>query len=140
MTIAVKQGPALPRAEKGDAYAAYRFVGNAAALVVVAASLLELIANAIHPILRDFMSFWGAAQLALAGNPAAAYDSGALHAVQKAVADFGTSHAEMPFPYPPAYLALVMPFGLLPFSLSMAVWTVGTFAFFLWAARRLIPE
>ena len=46
----------------------------------------------------------------------------------------------MPFPYPPAYLALVAPFGLLPFPLAMAIWIACTFAFYLWAARRLIPR
>jgi hypothetical protein len=140
MAVAIDQGTALPRTGEGDPYAAYRFVGNAVALVVVAASIIELIANAFHPIPRDFLSFWGAAQLVLAGHPAAAYDSGTLHAVQKVVADFGSGHAEMPFPYPPAYLALVTPFGLLPFPLSMAIWTGCTFAFYLWAARKLIPE
>jgi len=140
MAFPSDQGTTLPRTGEGDPYAPYGFVGNAVALVVLAASIAELIANAFHPIPRDFLSFWGAAQLALAGHPAAAYDSGALHAVQKAVADFGTGHAEMPFPYPPAYLALVAPFGLLPFPLAMAIWTACTFAFYLWAARRLIPR
>jgi hypothetical protein len=140
MTFASDQGSAPLRIGEGDTYAAYRFVGNAAALVVLAACVAEVVANALHPIPRDFMSFWGAAQLTLAGHPAAAYDSSALHAVQKAVADFGTSQAEMPFPYPPAYLALVTPFGLLPFALSMAIWTACTFAFYIWAARTLIPR
>jgi hypothetical protein len=36
------------------------------------------------------------------------------------------TNAQMPFPYPPAYLALGAPFGLLPFGLSMALWAVST--------------
>ena len=72
MAFTSDQGTALPRTGEGDPYAPYGFVGNAVALVVLAASIAELIANAFHPIPRDFLSFWGAAQLALAGHPAAA--------------------------------------------------------------------
>lgn len=123
-----------------DPYRAYRFVGNAFALIIIAASVLEFVTNALHPTARDFISFWGAAQLALAGHSAAAYDNQVLHAVQSAVASFGGSGAQMPFPYPTAYLALVTPFGLLPFPIGMAVWTACTFAFYMLAARRLMPQ
>lgn len=134
--------PASPGAHDpaaaGEPYARYRFVGTAFAIVILAASIMEFISNARHPIARDFVSFWGAARLVLAGHPAEAYDNAALHAVQAAVASFGTG-AQMPFPYTPAYLALVTPFGLLPFPLAMVVWTVCTFALYLFAARKLIP-
>ena len=121
-----------------DPYGVYRFVGNACAAIIVAALLVEFVQNIWHPTSRDFVSFWGAAQLALAGHPAAAYDRAALHAVQSAVATF--TRGEMPFPYPPAYLLLVIPFGLLPFAVGMIAWSLSTMAFYLGAARRLFPR
>lgn len=139
MRQATTAASSSPESAGGDAYARYRFLGNAFALVVVVAAIVEIIANARHPIPRDFVSFWGAAQLALAGNPAAAYDNAALHVVQAAVANFGDSGAQMPFPYPPAYLLLVLPFGLMPFPLGMAAWSLCTLAFYLYAARKLLP-
>ena len=116
----------------------YRFVGNACAAIILAALFVEFIRNILHPTSRDFVSFWGAAQLALAGHPAAAYDRAALHAVQTTVATF--TRGEMPFPYPPAYLLLVIPFGLLPFGAGMIAWSLSTLAFYLSAARRLFPR
>ena len=121
-----------------DPYGVYRFVGNACAAIIVAAVLVEFIQNIWHPTSRDFVSFWGAAQLALTGHPEAAYDRAALHAVQSAVATF--TRGEMPFPYPPAYLLLVIPFGLLSFAAGMVAWSLGTLAFYLSAARRLFPR
>jgi hypothetical protein len=125
-------------AAAGDPYAKFRFVGTAFAIVIVAASVMEFISNARHPIARDFISFWGAARLVLAGHPAAAYDNAALHSVQSAAASFGAG-AQMPFPYAPAYLALVTPFGLLPFPIALVVWTACTFTLYLFAARKLMP-
>jgi hypothetical protein len=115
-------------------------VGNAFAVVILAAVVADLIANALHPTARDFISFWGAGKLALAGNPAAAYDLQAIHAIQAAVASFGGTTAQMPFPYPPIYLALVTPFALLPFPAAMALWVAATFGFYLFAASRLMPR
>jgi hypothetical protein len=128
----------LPGSAAVDPYRTYRLVGNAFAAIIVAALVAEFIWNFRHPTSRDFLSFWGAAQLALAGHPEAAYDRAALHAVQSAVATF--TRGEMPFPYPPAYLLLVIPFGLLPFAAGMIAWSLGTLAFYVSAARRLFPR
>ena len=126
-------------AAPSDPYAAYRLVGNACALIVLAAAAWQFALNVRHPAPRDFLSFWGAAQMALAGKPWLAYDNAALHALQSTVASFGGS-GEMTFPYPPAYLLLVAPFGLLSFAAGMIVWSLCTAAFFLFAARRLMPQ
>ena len=115
-------------------------MGNAAALVVLAASLAEFIWNFRHPSDRDFLGVWSAAQLALAGHPAAVYDRVTLHAVEAAAATFGSRAAELPFPYPPFYLLLVMPFALMTFPVAMAAWSLTTFGFYLLAARRLLPQ
>jgi hypothetical protein len=122
-----------------DPYATYRLVGNACALVVLAAAAWQFVLNAQHPADRDFLSFWGAAQMALTSKPWLAYDNAALHALQSTVATFG-GPGEMTFPYPPAYLLLVAPFGLLSFPAGMIAWSLCTAAFFLFAARRLMPR
>ena len=126
----------MPAAAARDPYLRYRFVANGFAFVILAAAVVELISNFRHPTSRDFVSFWGAAQLALQGHPSAAYDNAVLHGVQSAVAVF-TPSAENPFPYPPAYLLVVMPFGLLSFPAAMAVWTLCTFALYLYGARTV---
>jgi hypothetical protein len=128
----------LPGSAAVDPYRVYRLVGNACAAIILATLVKEFIWNFLHPSSRDFVSFWGAAQLALAGHPEAAYDRAALHAVQSAVATF--TRGEMPFPYPPGYLLLVIPFGLLSFAAGMVAWSLGTLAFYLSAARRLFPR
>ena len=109
------------------------------AILVILVAIAEFFWNASNPTDRDFISFWGAAQLALAGDPAAAYDQARLHEVQSAVVTFLNGDG-MPFPYPPAFLLLVMPFGLLPFALSMAIWSAATFAVFFVLVRRMFPQ
>lgn len=120
-----------------DPFRIYRRVGNVLALAILAVVLAEMVENLRLPTARDFISFWGAAQLALGGNAASAYDNGALHAVQAAAASF--HGGEMPFLYPPALLLLVMPFGLLPYPVGMATWVLATFPLYFAAIRRLFP-
>jgi len=120
-------------------FAPYRRVGHALALIILAVSCVEFARNWLHPSSRDFVSFWGAAKLAWAGTPALAYNNAALHAVQVKVASFSGS-AEMPFPYAPAFLLILMPFAALPFPLAMVVWTLGTWGLYAFAARRFAPE
>lgn len=133
--------PPLPsRTEgEGDPLLRYRLVGGVFALVVLLASVCELWRNFVDPSDRDFLGVWSAAQLALGGRPWAAYDNGLLHAVESSAATFGSAGAQLPFPYPPAYMALAAPFGLLPFPAALAAWTLITFGFYIFAARSLLP-
>jgi hypothetical protein len=138
------EGPhslSLPKGAEGegDPFVRYRLVGSVFALLVLLASVGELWRNFVEPSDRDFLAVWSAAQLALGGQPGAAYDNGLLHAVEASAATFGNAGAQLPFPYPPAYMAFAAPFGLLSFPAALAVWTVVTFAFYIIAARRLLP-
>ena len=63
------------------------------AILVILVAIAEFFWNALNPTDRDFISFWGAAQLALSGDPAAAYDQARLHEVQSAVAPSSTATA-----------------------------------------------
>jgi hypothetical protein len=94
----------------------------------------------VQPGDRDFLAVWGAARLTLAGHSWAAYDNNVLRAVEAAAATFSSVGAQLPFPYPPAYLLLVLPFGLLSFPVAMAAWSLCTFAFYMFGARRLMPR
>jgi hypothetical protein len=132
--------PEVPLGRRaGDVFGLYRLAGNVAAVLVVALIGVDLVRNAWHPIDHDFVSFWGAARLALAGSPEAAYNLAALHALQSQFVTFAPN-AAMPFPYPPAFMLLVMPFALLPFAAGMAAWSVATAAAWLVVVRRLFPS
>jgi hypothetical protein len=117
----------------------FKRVGTAMAILVILVAIAEFFWNAANPTDRDFISFWGAAQLALAGDPAAAYDQAMLHEVQLATVTFVNGQG-MPFPYPPAFLLLVLPFGLLPFAVSLPLWSAATFAIYFVAVRRMFPQ
>ena len=125
-------GPPLPK----DAFGRYRFAGNVIALLILFTVLLDYWVKLNHPQGVDFISFWGAARFALAGDPAGAYDYQALQPVQLSAAGFD---GELPFPYPPILLLVLMPFALLPYAAAMAVWTAATCAGYIAAARRLFP-
>lgn len=104
------------------------------AFLLVAATALFV--NLAHPYQMDFVSYWAAALLTLGGTPAAAYDVAVHHAVQQQAGAFG---ATMPFPYPPPFLLVVLPFGLLPYGTAAIAWVLATFAAYLAAVRRLFP-
>ncbi|HET6942710.1 MAG TPA: glycosyltransferase family 87 protein [Sphingomicrobium sp.] len=85
--------------------------------------------------MTDYLSYWAAGKLTLAGDPAAAYDPAKHRAVEFTVTTFDKF---MPFPYPPPFLLLVTPFSLLPYIWSFAAWVGLTLAIYLFAARRAI--
>lgn len=81
----------------------------------------------------DFLGFWTAARLALSHDPAAAYDPAAQVAAQ------GLGDHFFAFLYPPQFLLLVLPFGLLPYGLALTAWRAIGLAAYLIAARRVSP-
>ena len=104
----------------------------------VVVALPDLVDPRGKPLGCDFMAFWSAAQLALAGRPAAAYDGAAIAAVQHAAVAF-LPEIWFPWHYPPTFLLAVAPLGLLPYPAALAVFVLGTAA--LWAALvgRIAP-
>lgn len=130
----VAASPPIP-----DPYQPYRLIGHVLAVLIVILSCVEFVRNIADPTSRDFISFWGAARLALEGTPALAYDSAALHALQIKAAAF-EPNTGMPFPYAPALLLLVLPFAAFPFPVAMALWSLGTLCVFALVARRFAPQ
>lgn len=122
-----------------DPYQPFRLIGHVLAALIVILSCVEFVRNIADPTGRDFISFWGAARFTLEGTPALAYDSAALHALQIKAAAF-EPNTGMPFPYAPALLLLVLPFGALPFPVAMALWSLGTLSVFALVVRRFAPQ
>ncbi len=92
--------------------------------------------NIADPFGMDFVSFYAAGRLALAGTAADAWNLARHQAMElTAVAE----RMGMPFPYPPFFLFLVTPFALLPFGGAALAWTVATLAALLAAWRALMP-
>jgi hypothetical protein len=87
-----------------------------------------------NPIGGDYSYYWAASSLALRGEAAAVYDFPRLQAVELAV--FG-KEASVPFPYPPTFLLLLLPLGVLP---SLAVWLMATGGGYLGIIRRIAPH
>ncbi len=102
-------------------------------------SLPDLVDPRGKPIGYDFMAFWSAARLALAGRPEAAFDGPTIAAVQHAAVPF-LPNIWFPWHYPPIFLLVVVPLGLLPYPAALAVFVLGTAA--LWAAlmRLVLPD
>jgi len=78
-----------------------------------------------QPVSADFVSFYAAGRLALAGSPAAAYVQH-LHYAAEQQATPGVSYAL--FFYPPVFILLCAPFALLPYSVSLIAFETATLA------------
>lgn len=107
------------------------------AILSLTAITTGVLVNCRYPYLMDFLSYWAAAVLAVSGSPADAYDITLHHAVQQRAFLFDT---KLPFAYPPPYLLLLIPLGLLPYALSAGVWVAVTLAAYAAAVRRLMPH
>lgn len=75
---------------------------------------------------RDFIAIWLAAKLVLGGQLASVFDP-ALYR-QAMEAEFGSSLTLHLWLYPPHYLLLILPFGVLSYVASLVLWAASTFA------------
>ena len=67
----------------------------------------------------DFVGFWVPANLAAEGRSAAIYDPAVLQQLQESVSGV---RGYLPWPYPPIYLLLILPLGLLPYWYAFVIW------------------
>lgn len=79
----------------------------------------------------DFFAFWTFAKFAISGNAGQIYDLAQLTDFQRGL---GLQGASYPYPYPPVFLLLIWPFGLLPYLWGSLLWIVTTFAAYVAAA------
>lgn len=84
----------------------------------------------------DFLAYWAAAKLAVGGQPALAYDVEAHRAVELAAAPV---EGLLPFAYPPPFLLVVAPFGLLSYPAAFAAWLAFCVTVFVLASRSVAP-
>jgi hypothetical protein len=106
------------------------------ALLFLFIGVVALVTMLGEPYQMDFVAYWAAAQLAGAGNPAGAYDLGLHRAVELGAIPLGGA---LPFAYPPCFLILLAPFGLIAYPAAAAIWVLLTFAFYCAALRRWAP-
>jgi hypothetical protein len=88
------------------------------------------------PYQMDFVSYWAGARLALDGNPAGAYDLALHRSVELGAIPL---RGALPFAYPPCFLLLLAPFGLLSYPVAAFDWVLLGFAFYCAALRRWAP-
>jgi alpha-1,2-mannosyltransferase len=91
-----------------------------------------------RPVGTDFASFWTAARLALEGQAPLVWDQAAHHAAEQAF--FGPDTPWFAFFYPPTFLLLCAPLGLLPYGWALLAWLAAGLAAWWRAMRALLPE
>lgn len=88
---------------------------------------------------NDFNVFYGAARLVLEGRAQAVFDDAALHAGHP-LPEGTTALRYTGWLYPPAFLAVLAPFGLLPLAWAWAAFALASAAVYGAAARALIGQ
>jgi len=89
------------------------------------------------PLGTDFLAFWSAARLALAGTPEAAWNLARTVATERAGVSVDPGVA--PFLYPPPFLLVCLPFGLLSYFAALPIWLALTGTFYVATIRRWLP-
>jgi alpha-1,2-mannosyltransferase len=89
-----------------------------------------------NPPPSDFVSFYAAGKLALAGTPALAYDHAAHWAAEQS-ATWGTA-PYVYFYYPPIYLLLCAPLAALPYFVAFALFQATTLVAMLLVMRAVL--
>jgi hypothetical protein len=86
----------------------------------------------------DFVAAWAAAQLAVSGQAATAYDLAAFTKEQlTAVAALGGDYA---WAYPPTYFLLIAPLAIFSYVAGALVWMLGTLALYAAGIRAILPR
>lgn len=88
------------------------------------------------PASTDFVSFYAAGKLALAGTPEFAYDRAAHAAAEASATMPGTPYQF--FFYPPVYLLLCAPLALLPYMVAFVGFQAATASAWLFVMRRIL--
>lgn len=90
------------------------------------------------PIGGDFVVFYAASKLTLAGEAAAAYDQPRQHALQQQV--IGAEFPLAPWLYPPPALLVAAPLAALPYPVALGAWLLLGVGGLLLVCRRLAPS
>lgn len=90
------------------------------------------------PTSGDFVSFFAAGKLVLAGTPALAYDQAAHYLAEQAARGSGAPYQF--FFYPPVYLLLCTGLATLPYYVAFALFEMGSLVPFLVVMRAVTRE
>ena len=123
-----------------------RIIAGGQALLLIQLTILVMLALWQHGIITDqvsrtssdFVSFYAAGKLALAGTPALAYDQAAHFLAEQRFTVDGAPYQF--FFYPPVFLLLCAPLSLLPYHVAFYVFEIGTLAAFVLTMRRILDE
>ena len=106
-------------------------------LIALFALTPSMIDSAGKPLGYDFITFWSAGVLSLAGNPQAAFDFKAIAAAQQ-LAVPGLEKLFL-WHYPPTFQLATLPMALLPYLVSYFVFVGLSIVLFVKALRPLVP-
>ena len=102
-------------------------------------SLPALVDPEGKPVGYDFIAFWSAARLAVEGRAAAAFDWYAIQAAHH-LAVPGIGEKIFLWHYPPTYLLMILPLGLMPYIAALLAFLGGTALLWAALARRLLSD
>jgi alpha-1,2-mannosyltransferase len=106
---------------------------------VIAGGVLILLSyTAAKPMALDFDAFWAAARLAVTGHAEAAYDNAAIEATERAATVMAPGY--LAFYYPPPFLLVCLPLGLLGFTAALAAFLATELALLIALLRRILPQ
>jgi Glycosyltransferase family 87 len=105
-------------------------------------ALVSLGVDILHPgvnrmIGRDFTNVWTAGHLVWAGQVRCIFDVSCFRdAIHQSLGVVTSQN----YSYPPPALFLAAVFGLVPYYIALAAWTIGGIGFFIWCARPYLPK
>jgi Glycosyltransferase family 87 len=118
------------------AYSVLLLVAYAAAIVGLLATAHGIVDAAGRPVGTDFANVYAAGKLALAGEPAQAYDWPAHHEMQKRI----SGREDIPYygwHYPPAFLLVAALLAALPYLAALFIYQAATLAAYLAVVRKI---
>jgi alpha-1,2-mannosyltransferase len=107
-------------------------------LIMLALWQHGVITDQASPTSSDFVSFYAAGKLTLAGTPALAYDQATHFLAEQQFTIEGAPYQY--FFYPPVFLLLFAPLALLPYYVAFYVFEIVTLAAFLFVMRQILRE
>jgi len=86
----------------------------------------------------DFVAIWAGGHQALQSGASSAYGLSALADIQTATV--GTLDGHQPFAYPPSFLFVAVPLGMLPYLPAFLIWQALTLCLFAGAIYLIVPR
>ena len=107
-------------------------------LVLLALWQHGVISDQVAATSSDFVSFYAAGKLALAGTPGLAYDQAAHFLVEQQFTVAGAQYQY--FFYPPVFLLLCAPLAMVPYHVAFYGFELVTLAAFTFTMRQILRE